>query len=117
MSWGSGAAELAKKIAEYHKELVTTGVRFEELRRQTTETLGEFKSIVERLQESAQARELRHIQEISELKGRIESLHARLDMLSERALHVALNQVAMEKLKQGLSNSADGKLSPPSSRT
>lgn len=117
MSWGSGAAELAKKIAEYHKELVTTSVRFEELRRQTTETLGEFKSIVERMRDNAQASELRHIQEISELKGRIESLHARLDMLSERALHVAVNQVTMEKLTQGLNNSADGKLPPPPPRT
>lgn len=42
MSWGFGAAGVAGKILEFHKELVATTVRFEELRRQTQESLADF---------------------------------------------------------------------------
>jgi hypothetical protein len=98
MSWRGVAAELATKVADYHKELVTTSVRFEELRRQTTEIMGEFKSVVLRLHEQVHAQELRHIQEIAQLNAQIGGLQDRLTMLSEKALHVTLQEMAREKL-------------------
>lgn len=113
MSWGSAAAELATKVADYHKELVTTSVRFEGLRQQTTETMTEFKSVVLKLQEQVHAQELRHVQEIAHLKAQIGALQDRLNMLSEKALHVTLREVAREKLALTSADSLENKLSPP----
>lgn len=113
MSWGSAAAELATKVADYHKELVTTSVRFEGLRQQTTETMTEFKSVVERLQQQVHAQELRHVQEIARLNAQIGALQDRLNMLSEKALHVTLREVAREKLAMTSVDSIETKFSQP----
>lgn|GEM_PF-4810713 len=94
MSWGQGVADLAKKVAEYHKELVTTSVRFDELRRQTKETLDEFKGALERMNVKVNDTEKRHFEMQTTLNAKIDSLTERLNILSEKALHAAVRDAA-----------------------
>jgi ubiquinone biosynthesis protein UbiJ len=102
MSWSIGAGELAKKVAQFYEELVTTRVEFKELRRQATETLSEFKSAIQRLHDQAQIRELKHAEEVADLKAQVGALNARLDMLSEQALHAAVREVARERITKAV---------------
>jgi Fe-S-cluster formation regulator IscX/YfhJ len=50
-------SELAVKVGELYKELVTNTVQFTELRQYTKETLSEFKHSLERLSDKLEASE------------------------------------------------------------
>lgn len=102
MSWGQGVADLAKSVAEFHKELVTTGVRFEEMRRQTKETLDEYKGALERMNGRLQEVERRHIETQASLNAKIDSLVERLNFLSEKALHVAVQDAARKVILENM---------------
>jgi hypothetical protein len=102
MGWGQGAAELAKKIAEYHKELVTVGVRFEELRRRTTELINDFEAEIERLSERVHSIEKNNIEAQASMQAKIEGLSERLSLLSEKALHVAVKDIARQVVLEQL---------------
>jgi len=111
MSWGQGVAELAKKIAEYHKELVTTSVRFDELRRQTKETMEEFKGALERINVRMQDVERRHIEAQATVVAKTESIAERLNTLSEKALHVAVNDAAKKIILENVEQISKGSVS------
>lgn len=93
MSWGQGAAEIASKIAEFHKQIVTADVLLNELKNQTKETLIEFKGVLERLNDRITELERRHAETLATMTAKVDSLIARLDMLSEKALHAAMSEV------------------------
>lgn len=96
MSVSETLADLTGKVADLYKELVTNSVRFEELRRHTTETLGEFKHALERMADKIDALQKEQVQDNSALKAEIHILRGRLDTLSEQALHIAVKEAARE---------------------
>jgi uncharacterized phage infection (PIP) family protein YhgE len=96
MRWGLGATKVARKIADYHKELVTTSVRYEELRRQTQESLAEFKAALDKVSDRVGALERECIAAHSDLNSKINTVSERLTIISEKAIHV----VAFDAVKQ-----------------
>ena len=82
-------AELVTKVGELYRELVTNTVKFEELRKYTKETLDEFKRLLERLSDKLQESEKDRVRREAELLSKINALEARLNALSEQALHAA----------------------------
>jgi len=93
-------AELVVKVSELYRELVTNTVQFQELRKYTKETLDEFKHLLERLSDKLEASEKDRIRRETELLSKINALEARLDALSEKALHAAAKEAAMEIYKK-----------------
>ncbi|MBP0019289.1 MAG: hypothetical protein J7647_17265 [Cyanobacteria bacterium SBLK] len=87
-------AELVVKVGDLYKELVTNTVQFAELRTHTKETLDEFKRLLERLQDKLEEAEKDRIRRETELTSKINALEARLDALSEKALHAAIREEA-----------------------
>jgi hypothetical protein len=103
------AAELTKKVASLYEEIVTNTVRFQALEKRTDEVLSEVKVLVTRLQDKAEAMHHQHVQERAEILARIDSLHARLNVLSEQALHSVVRDVIREELR--LKGNANGDMS------
>ncbi|MBG0808651.1 hypothetical protein IY145_04605 [Methylosinus sp. H3A] len=97
-------AQLATKLADLYKELVTTTVQFDELRRYTKESLDEFKRLLERQSDKIDRIERERITAEAELTARIKFLEGRLDVLSEKALHLAVADIAAGYVRRG----ADG---------
>jgi len=94
MAWGDGAKKIATELAKLHKEFITTQVLFKELKDNTYNSIAEFKVIVEKTIDKIEGIEKEHIQERAELKAEIASLSKRLDMLSEKALHTVMKDIA-----------------------
>ena len=88
------AAELSEKVAKHYEELVTIRVRFEDLHRNTSETMSEFKKSLERVGDKVNSVERDHVEAKAILTSQIESLSNRLDSLSEKALHAAMDEAA-----------------------
>ena len=88
-------SELAVKVGELYKELVTNTVQFTELRQYTKETLGEFKHSLERLSDKLEASEKDRIRRETELLSKINALEARLEALSQQALHAYAGSPAL----------------------
>lgn len=89
-------ADLAVKVSELYRELVTNTVQFQELRSYTKETLDEFKHLVERLSDKLEESEKDRIRQETELLSKINALEAKLSALSEQALHAAAKEAARE---------------------
>ena len=117
MNWGQGVADLAKRVADYHRELVTTSVRFEELRRQTIETLSEFKNALERINGRLQDIERRSFESQTTMNAKADMLVERMNNLSEKALHKVMEDVARQKLTETLSDVSPGVRFKDGSRT
>ncbi|WP_400766647.1 hypothetical protein [Methylosinus sporium] len=94
-------AQLAARLAELYKEIVTTTVQFDELRRYTKESLDEFKRLLERQSDKIDRIERERITAEAELTARIRFLEGRLDVLSEKALHIAVADIAAGHVKRG----------------
>jgi hypothetical protein len=89
-------AELVIKVGELYKELVTNTVQFTELRSYTKETLGEFKRLLERLSDKLDESEKDRVRREAELLSKINALEAKLNALSDQALHA----IAREEARQ-----------------
>jgi hypothetical protein len=85
-------SDLVKKSTELYKELVTTNVKFDSLRVFTKETIDEFKRLLERQGDKLDQIERERIRAETELLSKINALDARLNALSEKALHAAMEQ-------------------------
>ncbi len=106
MSVGDRLADLSREVMGLYKELVTNSTRFEELDRNTTQMLQEFKHALERMADKVALVEKEHIMAQSDLKAEIRVLAGRLDTLSEKALHTAIERAAEEVAERRMSASS-----------
>ncbi len=97
-------AELAVRVSELYRELVTNTVQFQELRNYTKETLDEFKHLLERLSDKLEESEKDRIRQETELLSKINALEAKLSALSEQALHAAAKEAAREVFEKMVTN-------------
>ncbi len=96
-------ADLVIKVSELYRELVTNTVQFQELRNYTKETLNEFKHLLERLSDKLEESEKDRIRRETELLSKINALEARLDALSEQALHATAKEAALQVFERMIS--------------
>ena len=96
-------ADLVVKVSELYRELVTNTVQFQELRNYTKETLEEFKHLLERLSDKLEEAEKDRIRRETELLSKINALEARLDALSEQALHATAKEAALKVFERMIS--------------
>lgn len=89
-------ADLVVKVSELYRELVTNTVQFQELRQYTKETLDAFKHLLERLSDKLEESEKDRVRRETELLSKINALEAKLDALSEQALHAAAKEAALQ---------------------
>ncbi|HEX5868874.1 MAG TPA: hypothetical protein VFY65_00590 [Longimicrobium sp.] len=94
----SGISDLGQRVADLYKEIVTTTVRFESLNRETTTVIAEAKTAIQRIDERMQQMHLDHVRERAELSSQIKALDARLDALSEGALHAVARDAARQAM-------------------
>ncbi|WP_420126429.1 hypothetical protein [Longimicrobium sp.] len=94
----SGLTELGQRVADLYKEIVTTTVRFESLSRETTTDIAEARTAIQRMDERMQQMQLDHVRERAELSSQIKALDARLDALSESALHAVARDAARQAM-------------------
>lgn len=85
-------SELSKRVMQYYEELVKTTAKFDDLRLYTRESLEEYKKIIQKQQDRMSDLEKERVKAEAELLTKIDGLEARLNALSEKALH----SVAME---------------------
>jgi hypothetical protein len=95
----SSLSDLGQRVADLYKEIVTTTVRFESLTRETTTTITDVRATVQRVEERMQQMHLDHVGERAELCSQINALEARLNALSENALHAVARDVARQVLE------------------
>jgi hypothetical protein len=95
--------QLTAKVTDLYKELVTNTVQFQELRSYTKETLSEFKHLLERLSDKTEQYEKDRIRRETELLSKINALEARLNALSEQALHAAAKEAANQAFEKMIS--------------
>ncbi len=105
-------AALAGRAEELYRELVTTNAKFDELRRYTHESIAEYKRLLERLSDKIERIERDRIRAETELLGRIQTLDARLQGLSEQALHAAAEKAARSMMEERLVSAVPAKKSP-----
>ncbi len=103
--------DLATKVAELYKELVTNSVKFDELRRYTKEGLDDFKHLLERLSDKIERIERERIRAETALQSKIDGLEARLTALSEQALHAAAREAAVSVMQQAYGGSSPDSVS------
>ncbi len=104
----TGLSDLGQRVADLYKEIVTTTVRFESLHRETTTVITEVRSAVQRFDERIQQMHLDHVRERAELSSQIKGLEARLNALSESALHVVARDAARQAMHTILSDGDAG---------
>ncbi|HYR11073.1 MAG TPA: hypothetical protein VEQ60_25050 [Longimicrobium sp.] len=109
----SGISDLGQRVADLYKEIVNTTVRFESMNRETTNIVTEIRTAVQRCEERMQQMHLDHVRERAELSSQIKALDARLDALSENALHAVARDAARQAMEGILT---DGELSQPAFR-
>jgi cysteinyl-tRNA synthetase len=97
-------ADLVVKVSELYRELVTNTVQFQELRQYTKETLDEFKHLLERLSDKLEDSEKDRIRREVELISKINALEAKLNALSEQALHAAAKEAAIQVFERMMSD-------------
>lgn len=94
----SSLSDLGQRVADLYKEIVTTTVRFESLSRETGTAVAEVRTAVQRGDERMQQMHLDHVRERAELSSQIKGLEARLDALSESALHAVARDAARQAM-------------------
>ncbi|MBF0369195.1 MAG: hypothetical protein HQL52_07030 [Magnetococcales bacterium] len=87
-------ADLAQKMADLYKALVANATRFDGLREHTRESIAAFQRLLERQDDKINRLERERIKSESEMTARISALEARLEALSEQALHAAAQEAA-----------------------
>lgn len=108
----SAISDLSTRVAELYKELVTNTVKFEEVRKYTKESITEFKRLLERDSDKIERIERERIRVEAELLSKINAQEARLNALSEQALHVAAKEAARSVMEEALRK--EGFVSPRS---
>jgi len=83
-------AELITKMGKLWEQSVTNSAQFEELRKATRECLADFRHAVETCEARIQRIEKERTEKETRLLTKIEGLEERLNMLSEQALHRAV---------------------------
>lgn len=106
----SGLSDLGQRVADLYREIVTTTVRFESLNRETTTIVAEIRAAVQRCDERMQQMQLDHVRERAELTSQIQALEARLNALSESALHAVARDAARQAMHNIL---GDGQVAEP----
>jgi len=96
-------ADLSNKVVGTYEQLVETNVRFTELRKYTKESIDEFKRLIEKQEEKIERIERERIREETKLAGRINSLEAKLNGLSEQALHSVALEAARSIMDEKIS--------------
>jgi predicted nucleic acid-binding Zn-ribbon protein len=94
----SSLSDLGQRVADLYKEIVTTTVRFDGLSRETSTIIAEIKAAVQRFDERMQQMHLDHVRERAELDSQIKALEARLNALSESALHAVARDAARQAM-------------------
>lgn len=94
----SSLSDLGQRVADLYKEIVTTTVRFESLSRETGTAVAEVRTAVQRSDERMRQMHLDHVRERAELSSQIKGLEARLDALSESALHAVARDAARQAM-------------------
>src|SRR5688572_14285368 len=94
----SSLSDLGQRVADLYKEIVTTTVRFESLSRETTTIVTEARTAIQRFEERMQQMHLDHVRERAELSSQINGLDARLNALSEGALHAVARDAARQAM-------------------
>jgi methyl-accepting chemotaxis protein len=94
----SSLSDLGQRVADLYKEIVTTTVRFESLSRETGTAVAEVRTAVQRVDERMQQMHLDHVRERADLSSQIKGLEARLDALSESALHAVARDAARQAM-------------------
>ena len=89
---------LTKRVADALEQIITIRVQFEELRRYTRETIDKYKRLLKRATDRIDRVERERVAKEAELHAMIAGLSARLDALSEGALHAAIQRMAPELL-------------------
>ncbi len=110
-------ADLATKVSELYRELVTNTVQFQELRKYTKETLDEFKHLLERLSDKIEDSEKDRIRRETELLSKINALEAKLEALSKQALHAAAKEAALQVFEKMISEQRVNELSSKADKT
>ena len=100
MSLADTVTALTKNVADLYKEIVTTSVRFDDLRANTEQTVERL----ERLVDSTVAKVLEihdtHVREKATLEAGIRTLEGRLSALSEQALHAVARETARDLMRE-----------------
>tara|TARA_Y100001001_G_scaffold158598_1_gene178329 strand:+ start:3953 stop:4339 length:387 start_codon:yes stop_codon:yes gene_type:complete len=104
MAWGDSVRGLASELKKLNDEFVETKTKFGMLKERVVENLDQFKAIVEKTAEKMEQMEKEHIRERADLNAKIDSLSARLDSLSEQALHAAVHEAADRIARERLEN-------------
>jgi chromosome segregation ATPase len=107
MSMSDSVAEIAKKLAELYREVVTTSARFEELQRSTDRTLTRYERVIEQLSDKMSLMQSDHIRERAELLAEIRALNGRLNALGEQAIHAVARDAARELLSETYDRSSN----------
>jgi predicted nucleic acid-binding Zn-ribbon protein len=94
----SSLSDLGQRVADLYREIVTTTVRFESLSRETSTTIADIRTAVQRVDDRIQQMHLDHVRERAELGSEIKALEARLNALSESALHAAARDAARQAM-------------------
>jgi len=94
----SSLSDLGQRVADLYTEIVTTTVRFESLSRETTTIITEARTAIQRMDERMQQMHLDHVRERAELSSQIKALDARLNALSEGALHAVARDAARQAM-------------------
>lgn len=100
----SGLSDVGQRVADLYKEIVTTTVRFDSLSRETSTSVAGIKIALQRCEERIQQMHLDHVRERAELSSQIHALEARLNALSESALHVVARDAARQAMQVILSD-------------
>ncbi|HEX8693763.1 MAG TPA: hypothetical protein VF746_15180 [Longimicrobium sp.] len=108
------ATDILKKLSELYEEIVVTKARFESLEKITNSAISELRTAVVRFEDDLRRMDREHIRERAELSAKIESLSARLDTLSEGALHAVAREAARDALlkRPEIIHTAGGEVTP-----
>ena len=102
MSLADTVAALTKNVGDLYKEIVTTSVRFDDLRQNTDQAIERFQRIVESTVVKVLDIHDTHVREKATLEAAIRTVEGRLDALSEQAIHAVARETARDLMRENL---------------
>jgi DNA anti-recombination protein RmuC len=102
MSLGDTVTALTKNVADLYKEIVTTSVRFDDLRATTEQSIERFERVVDGTVAKVLEIHDNHVREKASLEAGIRTLEGRLAALSEQALHAVARETARDLMRESL---------------
>jgi hypothetical protein len=100
MSLADTVTGLTKNVADLYKEIVTTSVRFDDLRANTEQSVERLERVVESTVIKVLEIHDNHVREKATLEAGIRTLEGRLSALSEQALHAVARETARALLRE-----------------